>query len=145
MEDIFSLKTLVVCCLEVSGGGCLSKPCGGDCGYVLFQFEECRWKLSQETNKTSQSQALVSLFLCTRCNGEHSHALVIGGSKATTPAGHCTNDFANAGVSAFMAQYDFEAIHAESFDLVDVAATEVLVTEHEQETAEELEPVESDG
>ena len=60
------------------------------------------------TQLVTSSQVLVSKMLGCRCQGGHTHAPVIGGSKVTRPAGHYPRALASAMVSAMQDQFNFE-------------------------------------
>jgi hypothetical protein len=98
------------------------------------------------TRLLTSSQALVSELIGKRCTCDHAHSWVLGGSKVTAPAGHYTEDFSDAVVNGFMAQYDFEQAPAETYVLENVQVSEAFAAES---SAAELEQddvgVESDG
>eukprot|EP00435_Cladocopium_sp_Y103_P044136 s2398_g12.t1 len=61
------------------------------------------------TKLVTSSQALVSLMQGHRCDGQHHHAPIIGGSKVSGPAGHYPPALAAALVQSFQNQFDFES------------------------------------
>ena len=94
----------------------------------------------KSTQLLTSAQALVSKMMGHRCNGEHPHAPVIGGSKVTRPAGHYPRAFAAAIITAMQDQFNFETnlLHHKSSQ----GGYEVLAVEEYPTSAM---PVESDG
>ena len=98
------------------------------------------------TRLLTSSQALVSELIGKRCTGDHAHSWVLGGSKVTAPAGHYTEDFSDAVVNGFMAQYDFEQAPAETYVLENVQVSEAFAAESSAAELEEADVgMESDG
>ena len=79
----------------------------------------------KSTRIVSSSQALVSELIGKRCAGDHQHSWVLGGSQVTSAASHYFQEFADAVVRGFMAQYDFEQTPVEAYVLENTEASEV--------------------
>jgi len=90
------------------------------------------------TKLATSSQALVSLMQGRRCDGQHQHAPVIGGSKVTQPAGHYPPAFAAAIVRSFQNQFDFESKMQHQNTINEAMATEQNEPLADDSSADEL-------
>lgn len=96
----------------------------------------------KSTRLVTSCQALISLMQNRRCDGQHSHAPVIGGNKVTAPAGHYPPALASALVQSFQDQFDFETklAYLNAANEVMVADGNVGSAQYESSDEDELLP-----